>query len=513
MNTMAVENTARERLLFQALDANGDGLVSADELLAVLGRTGLRVASDPRLRAAYEPLAASERDPLDLRLFCEIIRPNIALVEKALQGGLIIPEFGAFAAVLEEIYSSAHDDRSGAVADYIPQLGRVDPEQFGVSVCTIDGQRWSAGEARTEFCVQSCCKPITYCLALEEHGEAVVHSHVGREPSGHGFNELKLNNEGKPHNPMINAGAIVCCSLLRPGLSIADRFDYLMERWRVLAGGTRPGFSNQTYLSERATADRNFALGYYMQERKVFPKGTNMLETLEFYFQACSIEQTCESLGVVASTLANGGICPLTGERLLEPETVRSCLSLMGSCGMYDFSGEFAFTIGLPAKSGVAGAIMIVVPNVMGVCVWSPRLDRLGNSVRGIAFCRGLVERFNFHNYDSLTGLSNKIDPRNTRARTPSDEAFSLIWAASKGDLTAVQRCASRGIRLDGADYDGRTPLHLAASEGHEPVVRFLLGRGVAKGPVDRWGNTPLDDATRNGHGGVCAALQDRPST
>ena len=128
-----------------------------------------------------------------------------------------------------------------------------------------------------------------------------------------------------------------------------------------------------------------------------FPENTEINDILEFYFQCCSIELNCYSLSIVASTFANGGICPITNEKVLEPETVRHCLSLMYSCGMYDYSGEFAFTIGLPAKSGVAGAIMIVIPGIMGICVWSPNLDSHGNSVRGVDFCKQLCEIFNFN--------------------------------------------------------------------------------------------------------------------
>src|SRR5262249_19518624 len=163
-----------------------------------------------------------------------------------------------------------------------------------------------------------------------------------------GFNELTLNKDHKPHNQMINAGAIATCSLIRRGVPIADRFDHVMEQWARLAGNQKPGFNNSVYLSERQTADRNFALGYFMKEKAVFPEGTDLVETLEFYFQCCSIESNCERMAVVAATLANGGMCPITGQRVLSPSTVRSCLSLMYSCGMYDFSGEFAFTIGLP---------------------------------------------------------------------------------------------------------------------------------------------------------------------
>jgi glutaminase len=330
------------------------------------------------------------------------------------------------------------------------------------------------------------CKPINYALALEEHDERHVHAHVGREPSGHGFNELRLNNDGLPHNPMINAGAILCCSLLRPQLAIADRFDFIMDRWRALAGGAKAGFSNPTYLSERATADRNFALGYYMQERKAFPAGTNLVETLEFYFQCCSIEQTCASMSVVTATLANGGVCPVTGERVLRPKTVQHCLSLMSSCGMYDFSGEFAFSIGLPAKSGVAGAVMVVIPNVAGFCTWSPRLDRLGNSVRGIDFCKVMVERYKCHSCDSRTGLSEKRDPRRRAGETAMDLCTALTYAASKGDLSAGSM-GEHPARRRAARRPHRGALGL---RGAAPAAS-VRAPGVAGGP--RAGRAPPD--------------------
>jgi glutaminase len=152
---------------------------------------------------------------------------------------------------------------------------------------------------------------------------------------------------------------------------------------------------------------------------------------------------------------------------------------------------------------------MVVVPNVMGICLWSPPLDPLGNSVRGIEFCKALVSRFNFHNYDDLVGsLSHKKDPRRRHDELRVDAVTSLCWAASQGDLRGIQNLLARGIDLDLADYDGRTGLHLAASEGHVGVVEALVARGVAINPKDRWGNTPLDDAFRGAHIGVIAALE-----
>ncbi|MGF1463302.1 MAG: glutaminase, partial [Maricaulaceae bacterium] len=187
---------------------------------------------------------------------------------------------------------------------------------------------------------------------------------------------------------------------------------------------------------------------------------------------------------------------------------VKHCLSLMYSCGMYDFSGEFAFSVGIPAKSGVSGVMMVVIPKVMGFAVWSPRLDRLGNSVRGIAFCRRLVDRYNFHNYDNVAELSHKIDPTLAHHGFDSDAAFALIRAASQGDIREIARMVAYGADLNCCDYDGRTPLHLAAAEGRKDAVAYLLARGVRPNAVDRWGARPYDDAVRHGHPDLADTLR-----
>jgi len=338
-----------------------------------------------------------------------------------------------------------------------------------------------------------------------------VHRHVGREPSGRSFNELALNPQGLPHNPMVNAGAIMTTSLIRPEENIADRFDHVAATWARLAGGRRPGFNNAVYLSERQTADRNFALGYSMRESGAFRPGTDLVTTLEFYFQSCSIEVDAQMLAVAAASLANAGVCPLTEDPVFTPGTVQSCLSLMSSCGMYDFSGEFAFTIGLPAKSGVSGAVMLVIPGLMGICVWSPRLDEHGNSVRGIEFCRQLAAAYNVHVFDSLHaghGRAAKRDPRRKKNQTQTEAVVALCWAASQGDLNEVRALVATGVEPGTADYDGRTALHLAAAEGQLEVVRYLLACGTDPQPVDRWGGTPLSDAEGNGHTDVAGLLR-----
>ncbi|MBC7999348.1 MAG: glutaminase A [Leptolyngbya sp.] len=388
-----------------------EGIVRRDLLLETLRERGIQ-EDDPRLKQFIKSLNGGSQEISESQ-FQILADQNPTLMKQISEDDLIVPDFKSFIQEISAIFDEVNQIRLGKLPTYIPQLERVDPDKFAVAVCTIDGQRFATGDSEDYFCVQSCSKPITYCLALEEQGEEIVHSYVGREPSGKTFNELTLNAKGLPHNPMINAGAIMCGALIKKGGAPSDRFDYVMEKWKQAAGGQKIGFNNAVYLSERQTADRNFALGYFMREKKAFPLDSELLDVLEFYFQCCSIETTTKSMAIIAATLANGGICPLTGNQIFRPDHVKNCLSLMLSCGMYDFSGEFAFSVGIPAKSGVSGAIMLAIPGVGGITVWSPLLDELGNSVRGVEFCKRLVSRFRFHTFDNMLGQGdNRIDPR-----------------------------------------------------------------------------------------------------
>ncbi|XP_053184828.1 glutaminase kidney isoform, mitochondrial isoform X4 [Scomber japonicus] len=379
-----------EDLLFYAV-AEGQEKIPAHKFLTALKATGLR-SGDPRLKECMETLKETLKNTtdgvtLDRHLFKKCVQSNIVLLTQAFRKKFVIPDFQSFSSHIDELYENAKNLSGGQVADYIPQLAKFNPDLWAVSLCTVDGQRHTVGDTKVPFCLQSCVKPLKYAVAIHDHSTEYVHSFIGKEPSGLRFNKLFLNEEDKPHNPMVNAGAIVCTSLIKQGAGNAEKFDYVMNFLKKMAGNEYVGFSNATFQSERESGDRNFAIGYYLKEKKCFPEGTDMTSVLDFYFQLCSIEVTCESASVMAATLANGGICPITGERVLSPEAVRNTLSLMHSCGMYDFSGQFAFHVGLPAKSGVAGGILLVVPNVMGIMCWSPPLDKLGNSVRGIQFC------------------------------------------------------------------------------------------------------------------------------
>ncbi|GAB0097014.1 Glutaminase [Sergentomyia squamirostris] len=515
LSTRDNEQKNTEDVLFDMFKTEETGLLPIGKFLAALRTFGIR-KNDPRISEMMENLrkvhrlanfegGSPETQNLNRETFKAVVADNIVLIARAFRHQFVIPDFQGFCKDIEEIYWRCKSNMDGKVASYIPQLSRVNPDYWGVSICTIDGQRFGIGDVNIPFTLQSCSKPLTYAIALEKLGQEMVHEYVGQEPSGRNFNELVLDYNKKPHNPMINAGAILVCSLLKtlvkPEMTLAEKFDYTMQWFKRMAGGENLGFNNAVFLSEREAADRNYALGFYMREHKCYPDKTNLRECMDFYFQCCSMEATCDSMSVVAATLANGGICPVTEEKVLRPDVVRDVLSLMHSCGMYDYSGQFAFNVGLPAKSGVSGGICLVIPNVMGIFCWSPPLDPLGNSCRGLQFSEEIVTSFNFHRYDNLKHATNKKDPRRHRYETKGLSIVNLLFSAASGDVTALRRHKLSGMDVTLSDYDGRTALHLAAAEGHKDCVQFLLEQcNVPHDPRDRWGNMPIDEAETFGH-------------
>jgi glutaminase len=431
------------------------GEVNIPRFLDQLKSKGI-LGDDPRIRKFLKILRPDDDDirhgqalyetdlsqSVSKEVFTDAIeKDKIEIFKKVFlkQEQLTVCDFGQMTADFGGIYEKCLQNETGKLPDYIPQLAKQNPDLFGVSACTIDGQRLAFGDTRKEFCLQACANAVTYCTALEENGLEKTHRHCGFEPSGVAFNALQLNKNGLPHNPMINAGAIMMCSLIKNDGSLdkADRYDYICQKWKAASGHiSKVGFDMAVYLSEQGTADRNNALAHFMHEKRAkkvrrqkngveeieekntsaFPENTDIQETLELYFQCCSLLMDSDGLSVVAATLANGGVCPLTKEKVFDQETVKYCLSLMASCGMYDYSGQFAFKVGLPAKSGVGGGIFVVIPNIMGICTFSPKIDEYGNSSRGLEFIRTLSQRHGLHTFDqgqlfkSLWGISNKTN-------------------------------------------------------------------------------------------------------
>uniref|UniRef100_A0A671R3K6 glutaminase n=1 Tax=Sinocyclocheilus anshuiensis TaxID=1608454 RepID=A0A671R3K6_9TELE len=467
-------------MLFYTI-TQGEEKISVGRFLAALRSTGL-LTSDPRLKDCMRQIHQAVQESvgtamMDQELFRKCVGSNIVLLSQAFQRKFIIPEFEAFTSLINHLYYSTQAQKGGKVANYIPQLAKFSPDLWGVSLCTVDGQRHAIGDTNMPFCLQSCVKPLEYALAVHEAGTEHVHRYVGKEPSGLKFNKLYLDEEDKPHNPMVNAGAIVISLFY---------FIFVPAFTGTQALNSYFKFSSSAvFQSERETGDRNYAIGYYLKEKKCFPSGVDMTAALDFYFQLCSIEVTCESGSVMAATLANGGICPITGERVLSAEAVRNTLSLMHSCGMYDFSGQLNYFT----------------------------LDRVGNSIRGIHFCQELVSLFNFHNYDNLRHFAKKLDPRRQTGHERNKSVVDLMFAAYSGDVSALRRIALSAVNMELTDYDTRTALHVASAEGHLDTVKFLTHTcKVNPNAKDRWGNTPLDDAMQFGHNAVVKVLQEYQS-
>jgi len=292
---------------------------------------------------------------------------------------------------LHERYAGHHD---GAVATYIPELAKANPDWFGIRIATTDGHFYEVGDTRQLFTIQSISKPFAYGLALEDVGRDAVLKKIGVEPTGDAFNSISLApGTGCPLNPMINAGAITATSLVA-GRSAGDRLARLLSVLSLYAGRTL-AVDRAVYQSERETGHRNRAIGHMLRTFNILTDDPE--PALDLYFQQCSIAIDCRDLGIMAATLANGGVNPVTGERAVRSDLVESILSVMTTCGMYDYAGEWVYWVGMPAKSGVAGAIAAVLPGQLGVGVFSPRLDAHGNSVRGVLACRDLSRDFNLH--------------------------------------------------------------------------------------------------------------------
>lgn len=395
---------------------------------------------------------------------------------------------------VEQIFNEIKEKPiTGQVASYIPELGEVNPDLFAVSIVQMDGKQYNFGDCDYDFCLQSAVKPFTYCIAQKLNGADKVHEYVGQEPSGRKFNEFCLNDEGKPHNPLINAGAIMTCSLVEPQQEPAKRFKTIFNYLKDMCGNSgKLGYDQSVFLSEKHHADTNYSLAYFMKAHDGFPEGTNIDQTLDLYFQTCSITVNTKTLAMMAATLANDGICPITGQHIFSHEIVKNCLAIMYSCGMYDYSGRFAVQVGVYAKSAVSGYIFWVIPGVAGGAVVSPPLDKYGNSVKGVEFLTRFSQDMNMHVLDRFKHVDVDL---------VTD--YKIISLAHKGDLEELRKIA-KTKSLQVMDYDKRTPLHLAAAEGHYEVVQFLLETGCDPEFKDRDGNTPYHEAHKHIDEGEC---------
>lgn len=327
--------------------------------------------------------------------------------------------------MLEDLHRRLSSVTDGQVATYIPELAKANPDWFGICVATATGSIYEVGDTSQLFTIQSISKPLIYGLALEDHGRAEVWRKIGVEPTGEAFNSISLDpGTGRPKNPMINAGAIAASGLIA-GRTPEVRFERMRATLSRYAGRDL-GVDEAVYRSESETGFRNRAIGYMLRNFSILEDDPT--PALELYFRQCAIAVNCRDLALTAATLANRGINPLTGKQAVRGEYVESILSVMGSSGMYDYAGEWIYRIGMPAKSGVAGGILAVLPGQLGIGVFSPRLDPRGNSTRGILACDELSRRLNLHlfnhpraNRSVIRAVFDTGSVTSSRLRTPAE--------------------------------------------------------------------------------------------
>ncbi len=295
---------------------------------------------------------------------------------------------------LRLLHERHRDVRDGEVATYIPELASVDPEKFGIVIATVDGALYEVGDSDHKFTIQSVSKAFIFGLALQDHGSEELLNRVGVEPTGDPFNAIVLDEiRNRPPNPMVNAGAIAVTGLIE-GLGVDERWSRIHDLLSRFAG--RPLEVDETVeKSEALTGHRNRAIAHLM-------RGFDMLrvevdEVLDLYFRQCSVLVDATDLALMGATLAARGRHPPTHQQVLSSEDTTAVLSVMTSCGMYDSSGEWIYRVGLPAKSGVGGGIVAVLPGQAGIAVFSPRLDARGNSVRGVRVCQDLSRDLGVH--------------------------------------------------------------------------------------------------------------------
>lgn len=350
---------------------------------------------------------------------------------------------------LTETLGDVASDTSGAPAGYIPELATADPERLAAVFATIDGEVYAAGDIDVAFTIQSISKPFTYALALADRGFDAVLGKVGVEPSGEAFNEISLEGgSGRPRNPMINAGAITTHSLAGPeGLGATDRLERVIVGLSAFAG-RRLEIDESVCASEMEHAHRNLAIGYMLRSHDILTEDPAAI--VDGYTRQCSLLVTSRDLALMAATLANRGVNPLSGEQVVPEAVVRQVLSVMSTCGMYDAAGDWATQVGIPAKSGVAGGLIGALPGQIGIATFSPRLDPHGTSVRGVS----LFERFS-----SDMGLHVMEVPPAARAVVRSNHVVGTEPNAIR--LLQLQG----GIRFAGAERVVREAVDIAPAE------------------------------------------------
>jgi len=391
---------------------------------------------------------------------------------------LLAKDWAALKPPLLRFLTACHSDfaaeTGGSVADYIPELGKADPDHFGISLATLDGHVYEVGDSRIPFTIQSMSKPFVFALALDTLGAATVEGAIGVEPSGDPFNSIRLDADNHPFNPMVNAGAIACSGLIRDAKG-DDAFEYIRAALGRFAG-RELGVDEAVYRSESTTGDRNRAIAYLLRTSGVIKDDVS--KVLDVYFRQCAILVTARDIAIMAATLANRGTNPVTGVQVMTPYAISRTLSVMTSSGMYDYAGEWIYRVGIPAKSGVGGGILAALPARLGLGSYSPKLDSHGNSVRGIKVCESLSAHYDLHMLNRSDDARNSIIADYNIGKSPSRRSRRpherRILAAHHQDVRIIELVGP--LTFSNVDYISR---QLAAKPRPQFVI-FDLRRVAA---------------------------------
>ncbi|MGE0828469.1 MAG: glutaminase A [Hyphomonadaceae bacterium] len=389
---------------------------------------------------------------------------------------------------LRDLHFRVSRNQAGAVATYIPELAKANPNMCGIAIATVDGKVYAVGDCDHAFTIQSVSKPFVYGYALELYGRANVLRHVGVEPTGEAFNSIVLDDvHNRPFNPMVNAGAIATAELIR-GETPEARVG-AMEALFAKFAGRRLTMDEAVYLSEKETGHRNRAIAYMMLNSGMIRRDPE--DILDIYFRQCSMLVTCRDLAIMGATLANDGLNPVSGQRAMGEDYIHDVLTVMNTCGMYNYAGQWSYEIGMPAKSGVSGSVLAVIPGQAGVAIFSPPIDENGNSVRGVEACREIAGEFGLHVFRThpnarvvirreLTGdVIRSKRARTLHERTILDESGKRICVVEVQDALffgSTERLLRRAAELAETTsyliFDLRR-VYSADAAAHKLLIRF----------------------------------------
>uniref|UniRef100_A0A3P8ZF73 glutaminase n=1 Tax=Esox lucius TaxID=8010 RepID=A0A3P8ZF73_ESOLU len=370
-----------------------EGRVSMNHFFETVWRTGLH-RSDPRIKDCYFHMRKLQDadGTVDRNTFQRCVTGFVSLILKALQGRFVIPDFATFTDETQKLFikckqlSSVKEKDSGDSTN-----------KWAVSICTVDGQRLSLGDWAEPCILGEVSWPLVYGLAVDQLGVDAVHRHVGMEEFSKYDSHFTLTKQGVPHSPFIETGAIITTSLLQLSASVGaeeeDKYESVLNAVKRLCNKEHANLNCSRYQTLRKDSIRLHSLSFYLQEKKCFPENIDINATLDLMLQCASTEVTCESGAAMAGSLANGGLCPLSGDQVLSPLATKSMLSMMQVAGMNNYSRMFHFKTSAPAKSSKSGLVLAVVPGVLGLLCWSPDLDCFGNCWKAVHFCE-VVKQF-----------------------------------------------------------------------------------------------------------------------